>query len=50
MRAPLISDRELTARFGLTMLPAVVERTPAWVDAAYSGFSGGPEPEFVGAI
>lgn len=31
--APLISDRELTARFGLTMLPAVVERTPAWVDA-----------------
>jgi serine protease Do len=31
--APLISDRELTARFGLTMLPAVVDRTPAWVDA-----------------
>lgn len=31
--APLISDRELTARFGLTMLPTVVERTPAWVDA-----------------
>ncbi len=31
--APIMSDRDLTARFGLTMLPAVVERTPAWVDA-----------------
>lgn len=31
--AVLLSDRELTARFGLTMLPAVLERTPAWVDA-----------------
>ncbi|MFM7040415.1 MAG: S1C family serine protease [Planctomycetaceae bacterium] len=31
--APLISDRELTGRFGLTMLPSVIERTPAWVDA-----------------
>lgn len=31
--APLMSDRDLTARFGLTLLPAVVERTPAWVDA-----------------
>ncbi|MFM7059120.1 MAG: S1C family serine protease [Planctomycetota bacterium] len=31
--APLMTDRELTARFGLTMLPAVIERTPAWVDA-----------------
>ena len=30
--APLISDQELTARFGLTMLPNVVERTPAWID------------------
>jgi serine protease Do len=28
-----MSDRDLTARFGLTLLPAVVERTPAWVDA-----------------
>ena len=31
--APMISDQELTARFGLTMLPNVVERTPAWIDA-----------------
>ncbi len=30
--APMISDQELTARFGLTMLPNVVERTPAWID------------------
>ena len=30
---PMISDQELTARFGLTMLPNVVERTPAWIDA-----------------
>ncbi len=29
----MISDQELTARFGLTMLPNVVERTPAWIDA-----------------
>ena len=28
-----ISDQELTIRFGLTMLPNVVERTPAWIDA-----------------
>jgi serine protease Do len=28
----MLSDRELTARFGLTLLPAVIERTPAWVD------------------
>ena len=27
------SDQELTSRFGLTMLPNVVERTPAWIDA-----------------
>ncbi|MEY2727495.1 MAG: Periplasmic serine endoprotease DegP precursor, partial [Planctomycetota bacterium] len=30
--AAMLSDRELTGRFGLTLLPAVVERTPAWVD------------------
>ena len=30
---PVISDQELTARFGLTMLPNVIERTPAWIDA-----------------
>lgn len=30
--APMISDQQLTARFGLTMLPNVVERTPAWID------------------
>ncbi len=29
----MISDQELTARFGVTMLPNVVERTPAWIDA-----------------
>ncbi len=28
----VISDQELTARFGLTMLPNVIERTPAWID------------------
>ena len=28
-----ISDQQLTARFGLTMLPNVVERTPAWIDS-----------------
>lgn len=28
----MISDRDLTAKFGLTMLPNVVERTPAFVD------------------
>ncbi|RLT05808.1 MAG: PDZ domain-containing protein [Planctomycetota bacterium] len=31
-KVPVISDQELTARFGLTMLPNVVERTPAWID------------------
>ena len=29
----MISDQELTAKFGVTMLPNVVERTPAWIDA-----------------
>jgi serine protease Do len=29
----MISDQELTAKFGVTMLPDVVERTPAWIDA-----------------
>ena len=30
---PMVSDQQLTSRFGLTMLPNVVERTPAFVDA-----------------
>ena len=29
----MISDQELTSKFGLTMLPNVVERTPAWIDS-----------------
>ena len=29
----MISDQELTTKFGVTMLPNVVERTPAWIDA-----------------
>jgi len=29
----MISDQELTAKFGVTMLPNAVERTPAWIDA-----------------
>ncbi|HQZ66293.1 MAG TPA: PDZ domain-containing protein, partial [Planctomycetaceae bacterium] len=29
----MISDQELTSRFGLTMLPNVIERTPAWIDS-----------------
>lgn len=31
--AARLSDQELTARFGLTLLPDVLDRTPAWVDA-----------------
>ena len=34
---PMISDQELTARFGLTMLPNVLERTPAFVDSVVAG-------------
>jgi len=34
---PMISDQELTTRFGLTMLPNVVERTPAFVDSIAAG-------------
>ena len=30
---PQLSDRQLTSRFGMTLLPNVVERTPAWIDA-----------------
>lgn len=33
---PQLSDRQLTARFGITLLPNVVERTPAWIDAVAS--------------
>ena len=29
---PMISDKDLTAKYGLTMVPNVVERTPAFVD------------------
>ncbi|MEZ6043691.1 MAG: S1C family serine protease [Planctomycetaceae bacterium] len=32
----MISDRELTRRFGLTLLPPVLERTPAYVDSVVS--------------
>lgn len=32
-----ISDQELTSRFGLTMLPNVIERTPAWIDDITDG-------------
>jgi serine protease Do len=28
----MISDKDLTAKYGLTMVPNVVERTPAFVD------------------
>lgn len=34
---PALSARELTARFGLALMPAVLERTPAWVDAVIPG-------------
>lgn len=33
----MVSDRELTRRFGLIMLPAVVDRTPAYVDSVNPG-------------
>jgi serine protease Do len=33
----MISDQLLTSRFGITMLPNVVERTPAYVDAVVPG-------------
>jgi serine protease Do len=29
---PSLTDLELTKRFGLTLIPEVVERTPAWID------------------
>ncbi len=32
-KRPRITDRQLTVRFGITMLPDVVERTPAYIDA-----------------
>ena len=31
--AAMLSDQELTARFGLTLVPNVLERTPAYLDA-----------------
>jgi len=33
----MVSDQELTAKFGITMLPNVVERTPAYVDDIVAG-------------
>jgi serine protease Do len=33
----MISDQQLTAKFGITMLPNVVERTPAFVDDVVDG-------------
>lgn len=35
----MLSASELTARFGLALMPAVLERTPAWVDAVVPGSS-----------
>ena len=34
---PLLSDRQLTTRFGLTLIPGVVERTPAYLDGIVPG-------------
>jgi len=34
---PMLSAKDLTARFGLALMPAVLERTPAWVDAVTPG-------------
>lgn len=34
---PMLSAKELTARFGLALMPAVLERTPAWIDAVVPG-------------
>jgi serine protease Do len=34
---PLLSARDLTGRFGLTLIPAVLERTPAWIDSVVPG-------------
>lgn len=31
--AAMLTDQEITTRYGLTLLPGVVERTPAYVDA-----------------
>lgn len=33
----MLSDQDLTVRYGLTLLPNVVERTPAYVDAVEPG-------------
>ena len=32
-----LSDRELTARFGITLLPVVVDRTPCYIDTVIPG-------------
>jgi serine protease Do len=34
---PMVSDQALTSRFGITMLPNVVERTPAFIDDIVDG-------------
>ncbi len=34
---PMLSDRTLTEKFGFTLLPNVVDRTPAFVDAVVDG-------------
>ena len=33
----LISDRQLTSNYGITLLPSVVERTPAFIDRIVAG-------------
>ncbi len=35
----MVSDQELTTKFGITMLPNVIERTPAYVDDIVAGSS-----------
>ena len=34
---PMVSDQTLTQKFGLTLLPNVVERTPAFIDDIVDG-------------
>lgn len=38
---PRLTDREMTRRFGLTMLPAVLSRTPAFIDAVVPDSAAG---------
>ncbi|MFZ9090522.1 MAG: S1C family serine protease [Planctomycetaceae bacterium] len=35
--AATLSDRQLTAQFGLTMMPSLLQRTPAYVDRVITG-------------